>query len=126
MNPLNRNRPLTASEMSLARWMLEHGEPHAREFLEQLAAAEVTPWRCPCGCGSINFQIRGCEPAPPGVHILGDFLFGPENEPAGIFIFESAGLLSGIEVYGLAGDAPRELPPEDALRPFGPSGSGSS
>jgi hypothetical protein len=106
--------------------MLEHGEPKAREFLEQLAAAEVTPWRCPCGCGSINFQIKGRGPAPPGVHILGDFVFGPDSEPAGIFIFESAGLLSGIEVYGLAGDAPRELPREDALRPFAPGGGGTS
>jgi hypothetical protein len=104
--------------MSLARWMLEHGEPKAREFLEQLKEAEVTPWRCPCGCGSINFQIKGREPAPPGVRVLGDFLFGPENAPVGIFIFESAGLLSGIEVYGLAGDPPSELPCKEALRPF--------
>ena len=106
--------------------MLEHGEPTAREFFEQLAAAEVTLWRCPCGCGSINFQITGREPAPPGVHILGDFIFGPDDEPAGIFIFESGGLLSGIEVYGLAGNAPAELPREDALRPFSPGGGESS
>jgi hypothetical protein len=85
--------------MSLARWMLEHGEPEAREFLEQLTVAEIL--------------------APPGVHILGDFIFGPDDAPTGIFIFESAGLLSGIEVYGLAGDAPRELPREDALRALG-------
>lgn len=125
MSSLEQNRPLSAAEMSLARWMLEHGEPTARAFLEQLAVAEVTPWRCPCGCGSINFQIKGCEPAPPGVHILGDFIFGPDNAPAGIFIFESAGLLSGIEVYGLAGDAPAELPREDALRPLAPGRSES-
>ncbi|AJY04817.1 hypothetical protein AK36_3147 [Burkholderia vietnamiensis LMG 10929] len=68
--------------MSLARWMLEHGEPKARDFLEQLAEAEVTPWRCPCGCGSINFQIKGRDPAPPGVHVLGDFIFGPHDEAA--------------------------------------------
>lgn len=120
MSLLEQNRPLSDSEMSLARWMLAHGEPEAREFLEQLDIAEVTPRRCPCGCGSINFQIKGCEPAPKGVRILGDFIFGPENEPAGIFIFENEGLLSGIEVYGMAGDAPRELPHEDALRAYGP------
>ncbi|WP_301752977.1 hypothetical protein [Burkholderia vietnamiensis] len=82
MTTLERNRPLAASEMSLARWMLEHGEPKARDFLEQLAEAEVTPWRCPCGCGSINFQIKGRDPAPPGVHVLGDFIFGPHDEAA--------------------------------------------
>jgi hypothetical protein len=120
------NRPLSASEMSLARWMLQHGKPEARAFLEQLSAAEVTPQRCPCGCGSINFQIKGREPAPLGVHILGDFVFGPNGEPSGIFIFSSAGLLSGIEVYGLAGKAPRELPRENALRPYALGGDGSS
>ena len=73
-----------------------------------------------------QFQITGPEPAPPGVHILGDFIFGPDDEPAGISIFESGGLLSGIEVYGLAGNAPAELPREDALRPFSPGGGESS
>lgn len=125
MSPLEVNRPLSASEMSLARWMLEHGEPEARAFLEQLAVAEVTPWRCRCGCASIDFQIKGNQPTPPGVHVLGDFLFGPDDAPAGIFIYESAGLLSGIEVYGLAGDAPAELPREDALRPLAPDRSES-
>jgi hypothetical protein len=126
MTSLGTNRSLSASEMSLARWMLEHGEPEALEFLDQLEVADVTPWRCPCGCGSINFQIKGREPAPAGVRVLGDFVFGPESAPAGIFIFESAGILSGIEVYGLAGDAPSELPREDALRPFGANGSAAS
>ncbi|WP_414440145.1 hypothetical protein [Burkholderia sp. 22PA0106] len=126
MDTLEHNRPLTASEMSLAHWMLEHGEPMAREFFEQLVSAQVTPWRCPCGCESINFQIKGHKPAPPGVHILGDFIFGPDEAPAGIFIFESGGLLSGIEVYGLAGDAPSNLPLENELRPFSPGHNKSS
>lgn len=52
------------------------------------------------------------------VHILGDFIFGPDEKAAGIFIFESGGLLSGIEVYGLAGDVPAVLPRADALRLF--------
>lgn len=71
---------------------------------------------------SINFQIKGREPAPPGVHILGDFIFGPVTAPAGIFIFESGGLLSGIEVYGLAGDAPAQLPRKETLRHFSAGG----
>lgn len=121
MSALEQNRPLSASEMSLGRWMLEHGEPRAQEFLEQLALAEVTSWRCPCGCAPINFQIKGQELAPQGVQILGDFIFGPDDAPAGIFIFESAGQLSGIEVDGLSGDVPAILPREDDLRPLGSS-----
>jgi hypothetical protein len=98
--------------------MLENGVPEARAFLAQLQGAEVTAWRCPCGCASINFQIKGHPPAPPGVHILGDFLCGPLEAPAGAFIYESGGVLSGIEVYALATDAPSVLP-ETPLRPFG-------
>ena len=90
--------------------MLENGSPEARAFLGQLADAEVTSWRCPCGCASINFQVKGHPPAPPGVHILGDFLCGPVEAPAGAFIYESGGLLSGLEVYALASDAPAVLP----------------
>lgn len=118
MNPTEKNRSMTVSERVLARWMLENGVPEARAFLAQLEEAEVTPWRCPCGCASINFQIKGHSPAPPGVHVLGDFLCGPLDAPAGAFIFESGGLLGGIEVYSLATDAPSVLP-QPPLRPFG-------
>jgi len=118
MEDKNSNRPLTDEERHLARWMLEHGTPEAKKFLSQLESAEVTAWRCPCGCASINFQIMGHPEAPPGVHILGDFLVGEGNALSGIFVFESGGLLSGLEVYGLAGDAPTVLPGPEELRPI--------
>jgi hypothetical protein len=57
-------------------------------------------------------------PALPGAHILGDFIFGAGGSLAGIFICSSEGILSGVEVYGLAGDAPNQLPDPEALRPF--------
>ena len=113
------NRPLTNEERTLAKWMLENGLPEAKEFLPQLALAEVTPWRCPCGCASINFQMKGHPCAPPGVHVLGDYLCGGVDDLFGIFIFEKAGLLSGIEVYSLAADAPAVLPAPETLRPVG-------
>ena len=109
------NRPLTAFERSLARWLLEHGSSDAPSFLPQLEAVEVTPWRCKCGCASINFQIRDHPLVPPGVRVLNDYLFGGEEDLSGIFIFEGGGLLSGLEVYGLAGDAPRFLPHPEVL-----------
>ena len=104
------NRPLTETELHLARWMLEHGTPEAKEFLPQLELAEVTPWRCASGCASIDFQIKGRPPAPPGVHILADFVFGNDDNLAGIFVFEKEGILKGLEVYGLAGDALNRCP----------------
>jgi hypothetical protein len=112
------NRPLSQEEYELARWMLEHGTPEARDYLPQLEHAEVTPWRCPCGCASLNFRITGHAEPPPGVHVLADFLTGGEENPSGVFIFACGGVLSGIEVYGLASEAPRALPTVDDLRPF--------
>lgn len=47
--------------------------------------------------------------ASPGVHILGDFLFGMKMD-LGVFIFESQGTLSGVEVWSAGdNDTPREL-----------------
>lgn len=117
MSELSHNRPLTAAEYDLAYEMLLRGIPEARAFLDQLQNAEVAS-HCPCGCASIYFQIRDYPAASPGVHILGDYLFGPEDAPSGIFIYESGGILSGLEVYGLAGDAPQILPSAGELRPF--------
>jgi hypothetical protein len=56
--------------------------------------------------------------APPGVHILADFVFGDDESLSGIFMFEKAGILSGLEVYGLAADAPTSLPAPESLRPL--------
>ena len=105
------------------RTLTEHGTAEARHFVPQLELAEVTPWRCRCGCASINFQLRGQAPAPPGVHILGDYVFGAEHELSGAFIYSCEGVLSGLEVYGLAGDAPSTLPQPLSLRPIPDSAS---
>jgi hypothetical protein len=40
------------------------------------------------------------------------------RRPSGIFISSSGGILAGVEVYGLVGDAPKELPEPEALRVF--------
>lgn len=112
------NRQLTDHERRLVRWMLEHGSPEAAAFLTQLDEAEVTPWKCKCGCASINFQIRGRPESPPGVHPIADFIFGEGDSVSGIFVYEKNGTLSGLEVYGLAGDPPKSLPQVEELRPF--------
>jgi len=111
-------RPLTTAERALVRWMLENGTAEAPEYLVQLELAEVTSWKCPCGCASFNFRIKGQPEAPPGVHILGNYLVGSGDNLSGAFIYSSAGMLSGIEVYGMAGDAPRVLPAPEELRPY--------
>ena len=102
----------------LVRWMLEHGEPDAGQFLSQLERAQVLPRRCPCGCASIDFSIDGQPQPGGGLRPIADFVFGSGGELSGIFVFEQSGVLAGLEVYGLAGDAPKTLPSPDSLRPF--------
>jgi len=92
------SRPLTTTEKELVRWMLEHGEPEAKNFLPQLEQAQVTPWRCSCGCASINFSIQGYPQPSGGIHPIADFLFGTEENLSGIFVFEQSGVLAGLEV----------------------------
>jgi hypothetical protein len=112
------NRPLTDAERGLVRWMLEHGTADAKQYLDQLELVEVTPWKCTCGCATIHFQIRGYDEPPPGIVSLGYFVTGEGDHQAGAFIYSSGGLLRGIEVYGLTGDAPRALPRPEELRVF--------
>ena len=118
VNEDQNNRDLSANEHRLVQWMLEHGSAEAREFLPQLAVARVTPWRCECGCASFHLFIPGYRLPSGGVHPIADFVFGTGTEHSGIFAYEQGGTLSGVEVYGLAGDAPSTLPTPDMLQPF--------
>jgi hypothetical protein len=98
--------------------MLEHGESDAGEFLSQLDRAYVVS-RCPCGCASIDFEVEGQAPPTGGLRKLGDYLFGPDDQLAGVFIFECGGTLAGIEVWSASDhDAPRVLPTADMLWPM--------
>lgn len=113
-----QTRPLTIEERHLAKWMLENGSAEAQQYLQQMDLAEATSWKCPCGCASINFRVKGHPEPPPSVHILGDYLLGTRENLSGAFIFSSEGVLSGIELYGLSGDAPRVLPHPEELRRY--------
>ena len=112
------DRLLTSDEKQLIRWMLEHGNPEAQAFLSQLEKAKATSWRCLCGCASIDLSIDGLPKPSGGLHILADFIFGTDADLSGVFVFEKSGVLAGLEVYGLAGEAPKILPLPEALRPF--------
>jgi hypothetical protein len=112
------NRDLIPAQMRLIRSMLGHGNSEARDFLSQLEKAEVTPYQCPCGCASINLSTDGLTYPSGRLHVLADFIFGTDNDVNGVFVFEKQGLLAGLGVYGLSGDAPKTLPSSDALRLF--------
>ena len=81
--------------------------------------------RCPCRCASFDLEVAKMPLPTGGLRVLGDYVFGDDSDLAGAFIFERAGVLAGIEVYGLAGDAPRALPKPGSLRPFHEDKAGS-
>jgi hypothetical protein len=102
-------RPLTDAERLLTRSMLERGGDRARPFLAQLELAYVAS-RCGCGCASINFAVHGMAVPTGGLNILADFVYDGPAGRTGAFVFEQGGVLGGVEVYGLEGDAPTVLP----------------
>src|SRR5690242_1135059 len=110
------NRPLGASEKHLVRWLLEHGGQEARALLPVLEKAGASDWHCACGCASINFSIKGVAKPSGGIRPIADFVFGSDQDLSGIFVFEQSGVLAGLEVYGMAGDAPKTLPLPESLR----------
>lgn len=113
--PIPERRALSAAEEQLALWMLEHGGSDAPAFVSQLSNAHVVS-RCACGCASVDFEVKGLPSPHGGLTILGDFLYGADDAPSGVFIFECNGVLAGIEVYSFTGDAPRTLPTPSMLR----------
>jgi hypothetical protein len=104
------NRRLTSAERELVCWMLENGAPEAIGYLAQVDLLEVSPWKCQCGCASLQFEMKG-RPAPTrGLRPLAEYVFGSKADCSGIFVYEQAAQLAGIEVYGLTGEAAKALP----------------
>lgn len=115
------DRPLTPEEASLVRWLLEHGGAAAAGFLPQLSRARVVS-RCACGCVSVDFAIGGVTPpTADGLRVLADYEYrSAAGDPLGVFVFERAGLLAGLEVWSLDGRCiPATLPRVEQLLPLG-------
>jgi hypothetical protein len=118
--PIPEDRPLTAQEAALVRWLLEHGNPDAAGFLSQLADARVVS-RCPCGCASIDFAIGDVVPtAGAGIHILADYAWqAADGSQCGVFVFARGGQLAGLEVWSADGmQAASSLPAIEQLCPL--------
>lgn len=114
------DRDLTAPERTLVQWLLERGEVDAPQYLPQLQQARVFS-HCSCGCASIDFTVAGKRPTHPSIRVLSDFQWiSSEGYLFGVFVFEQDGLLGGLELWSIDGQAlPSTLPPVAALVPYG-------
>ena len=118
--PIPEDRPLTAQEATLVRWLLEHGNADAPLFLPQLADVRVVS-RCPCGCASIDFAVGAAVPPDgSGLHVLSDFQWQAADDSLfGVFVFAKGGKLAGLEVWSIDGLAAAvSLPEVERLRPL--------
>jgi hypothetical protein len=100
---------------------LEHGSASAAKFLPQLTRVWVVSG-CYCGCASVNFAVDGTvPPSGEGIGVLADFQFQTaEGHLCGVFVFERAGLLAGLEVWSVDGlSTPSTLPAIEQLQPLG-------
>jgi hypothetical protein len=66
----------------------------------------------------MHFSLADQPKPSGGLRPVADFVFGSEHDLSGIFVYEQSGVLCGLEVYGMAGGAPKVLPTPDMLRPF--------
>jgi hypothetical protein len=52
------------------------------------------------------------------MNVVADFVYGDGEETKGVFVWETEGVLAGLEVWAVANDAPRTLPSPEELRPL--------
>lgn len=113
------DRPLTESEKSLLRWLLEHGEACGRDFLPQVDRARVSG-RCGCGCATVDLAIDGFkESEEKGLFPVADFFYRtPSGSLCGVMAMVRGDRLAGLEVWSVDGrETPAELPVVDSLFP---------
>ena len=66
---------------------------------------------------SFNLRVSGIGGLPPKkMEGVADFVFQQDGETCGIFVFVQHGALSGVELCGYSGDAPKSLPDPNILR----------
>jgi hypothetical protein len=121
---ITEDRALTEQEHALVRWLLEHGEQHAKGFVSQLSDARVVA-RCTCGCASVDFAIAGQRaPTTGSMDILSDYGWrDASGHLFGAFVFARGGLLAGLDLWSIDGQAtatylpePSELTPIENIR----------
>src|SRR5436853_5993416 len=97
MKPIPEDRPLSAQEATLVRWLLDHGTRSAKAYLSQVDSVRVIS-RCGCGCASIDFVTE-----PKGMEVLSDYQWEDQTGLFAVFIFARGGVLAGLDVYSVDG-----------------------
>ena len=109
------DRPITAHEAAIVRWLLDHASrrdvtAYRRKPLDELHVVSG----CDCGCCSLDFQ-----PKAPGSVILADGLaVYPDGQEAGLILWGRDGVITSLEVFDHHPDASHRVPELTNLRTY--------
>ena len=111
---IDEERPVTQQEAALVRWLLQNGKPTASAHVAEIELLRVVS-RCACGCASVDFAREPGE----GLDVLSDYQWEDDDGHLfGVFVFAKRGILAGLEVWSIDGQAiPTSLPDPAVLRP---------
>ena len=100
---VQEERSLSAEELALVEWLVDHGRPDAHEYRSQISKLRVVS-KCGCGCPSIDFAI-GTTKKAGGSHIIADgHGKSPDCADVGIILHVREGEISELEVYSATGE----------------------
>lgn len=107
----SQNRPVTAEEAVLIRWLLEHGDDQTRQFIPQVNSLAVVS-KCTCGCPTVDFQTSNRSEARLICDVLGEV----DGQRVGVLLFQAEGELSCLEIHAMAAtNQPFGLPKIETL-----------
>src|SRR6185295_2941406 len=91
------DRPLTADEVILLSWLMEHGTPDAARYADQIERVRVAA-ECTCGCPTIDLAVDGQPRAAGGSLIISDAVgTTPDGTAVGVILHVRGGALSELE-----------------------------
>ena len=109
-------RPLTAEELEILVWLLDHGPREAKNFLPQLDVLRARKY-CKCGCPSIEFSVP-VDAAYIETRMRVSFTGRSGKYEVGLMLVARAGVLSELEVHTFGeNDGPFTLPNIASLKP---------
>ena len=88
-------RAVSQEEAEVIGWLIEHGEPGAREYADTLERLTVGA-RCTCGCPTVYFEIEGNPANRKGEQIISDHLGTVDGQDVGVMLFALGNQLSSL------------------------------
>lgn len=111
-------RALSSVEFKLSDWFLEHSTrllKYKKKKIRSRVAEALSIFKSRGGCATIEFSVAGRNPAFGSLHRLSES--ATRNNELGIVIYETDGVSSSLEIFGLANlELPSEFAPISLIK----------